>query len=119
MVTKKRKYGKMITQKTKYFKSCLKGRDNKDYYNSNGWLYGNKWSIRVPSLKESKKTWMNFYKLFPYIKKRLTDPESYNQENPNRLFLEGDVIVEKLVRYRTVNDKSVMVVKTRKYKKIW
>lgn len=45
------------------------------------------------------------------------DPESYNPENPNRLFLEGDVIVEKLVRYRTVNDKSVMVVKTRKYKK--
>lgn len=30
MVTRKRKYGKMITQKTKYFKNCLKGRDNKE-----------------------------------------------------------------------------------------
>ena len=115
----KRKVGNRITQKPKYFKRCHRGRDNKDYYNSDGWLDGNRWATRLPSLKANKKTWENFYKLFPKIKERLTNPDNYDKEDPNRLILEGDVIVEKLVRYRTVNGKAAMVVKTRKYKKIW
>lgn len=48
-----------------------KGRDNKDYYNTDGRNCSSGYSMRVPSLNRSKKTWENFYKLFPAIKKHL------------------------------------------------
>lgn len=118
----KRKIGNRITPKPQqYFGICYnKGKDNKDYYNSNGRICSStRWSVRVPSLKANKKTWENFYKLFPHIKERLANPDNYKEENPDRLILEENVIVEKLVRYRTVNEKTVEVKKTRKYKKIW
>jgi len=117
----KRKYRRKITADYKLigFQCRKNGRDNKDYYHSDGWLNGNRWSIRLPSLKANKKTWDNFYKLFPKIKERLTNPYNYRDEDPDRLILEGDIIIEKLVRYRTINEKSVKVVKTRKYKKTW
>lgn len=47
------------------------GRDNKDYFNSRGGAVYNRNSIRVPSLNASSKTWNNFYKLFPNIKRFL------------------------------------------------
>ena len=116
----KRKHGKKITQKPQcHTLQCKRGRDNKDYYNSDGWMWGNRWATRVPSLKAKKKEWENFYKLFPRIKSRLMNPDNYDPDDPNRLILEGDVIVERLIRYRTVNNKAVATVKTRKYKKIW
>lgn len=58
-------------------------RDNKRYVNQ-----GRKWNdtigitVRVPSLKRSKKTWKNFYDLFPYIK-------SFLMSNGSREFLFG------------------------------
>lgn len=48
-----------------------KGRDNKDYYNTSGTPGECGYTVRVPSLKRSKKIWNNFYKLFPYIKEAL------------------------------------------------
>ena len=54
-----------------FFRDEKKGRDNKDYYNTRGNLCSGGYKIRVPSLKRNKKTWNNFYKLFPYIKKAL------------------------------------------------
>lgn len=118
----KRKIGNRITRKPQqYFGICYnKGKDNKDYYNSSGCICSStKWSVRVPSLKANKKTWENFYKLFPHIKERLANPDNYNLDNPDRLFLDGDVVVEKLIRNITVGNKTVAVTKTRKYKKIW
>ncbi len=50
-------------------------RDNKPQLNGIGWGGGN--TIRLPSLKRSKRTWRNFYKHFPimlehdYIKNRV------------------------------------------------
>lgn len=55
----------------KVFCDEKKGRDNKDYYNTRGNTCSGGYKIRVPSLKRNKKTWNNFYKLFPYIKKAL------------------------------------------------
>ena len=52
-----------------------KGRDNKDYYNTSGTPCSSGYKIRVPSLKRNKKTWENFYKLFPYIKNALMNNE--------------------------------------------
>ena len=54
-----------------FFYNEKKGRDNKDYYNTSGNPCSGGYKIRVPSLKRNKKTWNNFYKLFPYIKKAL------------------------------------------------
>lgn len=104
-----------ILQKPRHYTlQCKRGRDNKDYYNSDGWMWWNRWATRVPSLKASKRTWENFYKLFPVIKKRLMNPESVT-------YMEGtDVIVEKLDRLHTdERGHTVLTVKTRKYKKIW
>lgn len=44
-------------------------KDNQETYNSgSGNLGGLQSSVRVPSLKRSKKVWENFYKLFPWLK---------------------------------------------------
>ncbi len=40
-------------------------RDNKVQLNGVGWGSGN--TIRLPSLKRSKRTWRNFYKHFPMM----------------------------------------------------
>lgn len=40
-------------------------RDNKVQLNGFGWGTGN--TIRLPSLKRSKRTWRNFYKHFPIM----------------------------------------------------
>lgn len=42
-------------------------RDNKDDYNTGGSSSTWKNKVRYPSKKRSKKTWSNFYKLFPYL----------------------------------------------------
>ena len=48
-------------------------RDNKETYNvkTKGWASSIGYKIRVPSLKRNKKTWENFYKLYPWIKEHL------------------------------------------------
>ena len=46
-------------------------RDNQKAYNTKSG-YGNRNSIRVPSLKRSDKVWRNFYNLFPHIKGQKT-----------------------------------------------
>lgn len=46
-------------------------RDNKETYNVKGWCISSGYKIRVPSLKRNKKTWENFYKLYPWIKEHL------------------------------------------------
>jgi len=48
-------------------------RDNKGAYNikTKGWSSSCGYKIRVPSLKRNKKTWENFYKLYPWIKEHL------------------------------------------------
>lgn len=44
-------------------------KDNQETYNSGSGNLGSlQSSIRVPSLKRSKKVWENFYKLFPWLK---------------------------------------------------
>ena len=46
-------------------------RDNQKAYNTKSG-YGNRNSIRVPSLKRSDKVWRNFYNLFPQLKGQKT-----------------------------------------------
>ena len=68
-----------------------KGRDNKDYYNTSGSPSSGGYTVRVPSLKRSKKIWNNFYKLFPYIKRALMNNQYvYRFGQPT---LVGDVYV--------------------------
>ena len=43
-------------------------KDNQENYNRKGGGSFNENTIRVPSLKRSKKVWINFYKLFPWLK---------------------------------------------------
>ena len=114
----KRKPRKRILQKPRhYFKRCRRGRDNKDYLNSDGWLWGGASSIRVPSLKASRKTWENFYNLFPGIKKRLMAEEN---DPCHTVEVHGDIITERTGMFRTGPDgRSIWVVRTKKFRKTW
>lgn len=98
-------------------------RDNKDNYNEDGWGSCG-YAIRVPSLKRSKKTWENFYKLFPHIKKHLMTMGEY------KIFRYGGVVSLKGNIYTVVDERShgeVMMWKngpgtrkrTTKYLKVW
>ena len=41
-------------------------KDNRDYYRGGGFTQGH--VVRVPSIKRGKRTWRNFYRLFPRYK---------------------------------------------------
>lgn len=43
-------------------------KDNQETYNSGSNVYHLQSSVRVPSLKRSKKVWERFYNLFPWLK---------------------------------------------------
>lgn len=48
-------------------------KDNQETYNDgSGTCCGHQSSIRVPSLKRSKKVWERFYNLFPWLKGKKT-----------------------------------------------
>jgi len=106
-----------------------KGRDNKDYYNANSRPCETGYTIRVPSLKRSKKIWNNFYKLFPYIKYSLMNNRYvYRFGEPT---LVGDVYVCKMERVHSVridlwswSHKEIAVgvgrrIRTTKFLKTW
>lgn len=54
-------------------------RDNKKTYNYGSG--GSQHSTRYPSKKRSKKTWVNFYKLFP----RLAERDNWNGETSDKM----------------------------------
>ena len=101
------------------------GRDNKDYFNTRG---GNmcytRNTIRIPSLNANNKTWNNFYKLFPRLKRYLMGDKTalygkfreteYDEKNNVLIVREecyvGDPFNPKFGRF---------YVKTHKFKKTW
>ena len=100
-----------------------KGRDNKDYYNTSGTPRESGYTVRVPSLKRSKKIWNNFYKLFPYIKNALMKNRYvYRFGEP---ILVGDVYVckeERVHGLNMFNNRLTGVgcrIRTTKFLKIW
>lgn len=104
---------KIRAQYPKVYCNEMKGRDNKDYYNTRGTICSSGYSTRVPSLKRNKKTWENFYKLFPYIKKALINNEYvYRFGQPTLI---GNIYVCKEERVHSVR----MDVWCEKNKEIW
>jgi hypothetical protein len=106
-----------------FFCDEKKGRDNKDYYNTSGTPRENGYTVRVPSLKRSKKIWNNFYKLFPYIKNALMKNQYvYRFGEPT---LVGDVYVckeERVHGLNMFNNRLTGVgrrIRTTKFLKIW
>lgn len=60
-------------------KPVKEGRDNKGVHVGSGYPQGN--TIRYPSKKRSKRTWANFYKLFP----RLAVADGWNGTTSNKM----------------------------------
>lgn len=101
-----------------------KGKDNKDYYNSNGVPHNCRFckTIRIPSLNASNKVWNNFYKLFPEIKTYLMGgKQPYLGTYRNIEFDEKNnvYIVRKEIHSGDVFEKTRTIVRTYKYKKTW
>lgn len=103
-----------------------KGKDNKDYYNSNGVPHNCRFckTIRIPSLNESNKVWNNFYKLFPEIKTYLMGGEqpylgTYRNiefdEKKNIFIVRKEIHFGNLFKPKTCRT----IVRTYKYKKTW
>lgn len=81
------------------------------------------YTVRVPSLKRSKKIWDNFYKLFPYIKNALMNNRYvYRFGEPT---LVGDVYVckeERVHGLNPFNNRQTGVgrrIRTTKFLKTW
>lgn len=108
---------KKIPPKKNNFTSCgsytyeckIVHRDNKDCLNRSG-SDGSGYRMRVPSLKRPISTWKRFYKLFPYVLKRLKQGDYYQ----NQIETDGIIIIQdsrthgNYTRTRTI-----------KFKKIW
>ena len=103
----------------------FKGRDNKMYYNTRGGVCSCGIFERVPSLKRSKKTWENFYKLFPYIKSFLmTDGESGHclGQTAIRMSLQDNiytVVDERVHGSTTFENNGILRRRTTKFLKVW
>ena len=77
-------------------------RDNKETYNvkTKGWGDSPGYKIRVPSLKRNKKTWENFYNLFPEIKRHLMSMGEI------KIFRYGGTVTLKDNVYTVVDERS-------------
>lgn len=100
------------------------GRDNKDYYNSRGGSFYNRNTVRIPSLNANNKTWNNFYKLFPNIKRFLMGDETalYGTFRKTEFDDKNNVFVVRMEHY--VGDRfntkfGRFSVRTFKFKKTW
>lgn len=80
-------------------------RDNKRTRNESGWCCGG-YTVRVPSLKDSKSTWNNFYHLFPKIKDMLLN---------SCVELDGNIFVVREERTHNGYTRT----RTTKYLKTW
>ena len=100
-------------------------RDNKEAYNvkTKGWSDSCGYKMRVPSLKRNKKTWENFYKLYPWIKEHLISMgEQHVGRYSGKVTLDGNVYTVKDVRIHGGCFKlhgPDYRIRTTKYLKIW
>ena len=82
-------FNKRFRIKSKKYKEMPRAihRDNKDYYNTSSTCYhSNRNKIRYPSKKRNKKTWSNFYKLFPGLAKSENwDGQKSDRYNPKNI----------------------------------
>lgn len=91
-------------------------RDNKRNYNESGW-YCSGYTMRVPSIKRSKKTWKNFYRLFPKIKQHLMSMGEYGIfRYGGKVTLNGNVYT---VEDERLHSGAGRRNRTTKYLKIW
>ena len=100
------------------------GRDNKDYYNTRGGAFYARNTIRIPSLGANNKTWNNFYKLFPNIKKFLMGDKYalYGTFRKTEFDEKNNVFIVRKEHY--VGDKfntsnGRFCIRTFKFKKTW